>query len=106
MRITPEQIEAIVKTSRSVAGPDVKVWHFGSRLGDACRGGDLDLLIESVPVAGLIQRARIKLLLEQVLQLPVDILATCLDAPDSAFVTIARAHAVQLNGPPPADPHE
>ena len=42
MRTTPEQIEAIVKTIRSVAGPDVKVWLFGSRLDAARRGGDLD----------------------------------------------------------------
>ena len=90
-----------MKTIRSIAGPDVKVWLVGSRLDDARRGGDPDLLIESVPVAGLIQRARIKLLLEQVLQLPVDILATCLGAPDSAFASIARAHAVQLDGPQP-----
>ena len=60
------------------------------------------MLIESVLVAGLIQCARIKLLLEQILlQLPVDILATCLGAPDSAFASIARAHAVQLDDPQP-----
>ena len=106
MRITPEQTETIVETIRSVAGPDVKVWLFGSRLDDTRRGGDLDLLIESVPAAGLIQRARIKLLLEQVLQLPVDILATCFGAPDSAFVSIARANAVQLESLRPAYPHE
>ena len=93
MRITPEQTETI----RSVAGPDVKVWLFGSCLDDARRGGDLDLLIASVSAAGLIQRARFRLLLEQVLQLPVDILATCFGAPDSAFVSIARAHAVQMD---------
>ena len=56
MRITPEQTETIVKTLRSIAGPDVKVWLFGSRLDDTRRGGDLDLLIESVPAAGLVQR--------------------------------------------------
>ena len=106
MRITPEQTETIVETIRSVAGPDVKVWLFGSRLDDTRRGGDLDLLIESVPAAGLIQRARIKLLLEQVLQLPVDILATSFGAPDSAFVSIARANAVQLESLRPAYPHE
>ncbi len=106
MRITPEQAETIVKTIHSIAGPDVKVWVFGSRLDDTRRGGDLDLLIESVPAAGLIQRARIKLLLEQVLHLPVDILATCFGAPDSAFVSIARAHAVRLEGLRPSHPHE
>jgi hypothetical protein len=62
------------------------------------------LLIESVPAAGLIPRARIKLLLEQALQLPVDISATCFGAPQSAFISIAKAHAVQLDGPRPADP--
>ena len=41
MRITPEQNEAIVKIIRSFAGPDVKVWLFGSRLNDARRGGEV-----------------------------------------------------------------
>jgi hypothetical protein len=44
----------------------------------------------------LIVRARIKNRIEQILQLPVDVLATCVGAQESPFVTIARAQAIPL----------
>jgi predicted nucleotidyltransferase len=96
MRVTPDQIATIIQTTRSIAGADANVWLYGSRLDDSRRGGDLDLLIESVPVAGFLQRAQIKNRLEQILQLPVDLLATSLGVQDSPFVSIARANAVNL----------
>lgn len=99
MRITPEQISTIVDTTHRIAGPDANVWLFGSRLDDARRGGDLDLLIESVPVASFLERSRLKNRLEHLLQLPVDVLATGLGESDSPFVVIARANAVKLNDP-------
>ena len=97
MRITPEQISTIVQTTRSIAGVNAQVWLFGSRLDDARKGGDIDLLIESAPVAGTLARARIKNFLEHELQLPVDVLATCPGAKDRPFVVIARAQAVRLS---------
>jgi len=106
MRITPDQIAAIVQTARGIAGPGAKVWLYGSRLDDTRRGGDIDLLIESAPAAGFMERARIKNRLEQILQLPVDVLTTGFDAQDSPFVSIARAHAVNLTDPQQACDHE
>ena len=97
MRVTPEQIATIIQATRSIAGQDANVWLYGSRLDDSRRGGDLDLLIESAPAAGFLERARIKNRLEQILQLPVDVLATSLGVQDSSFVAIARANAVNLN---------
>ena len=96
MRITADQIAAIIQTTRSIAGQGANVWLYGSRLDDSRRGGDVDLLIESAPAAGFLERARLKNRLEQVLQLPVDVLATDLNAQDSPFVSIARAKAVNL----------
>ena len=87
MRITPEQIAIIIQTTRSIAGQDANVWLYGSRLDDARRGGDVDLLIESASAAGFLERARIKYRLEQILQLPVDVLTTSLDVQDSPFVS-------------------
>lgn len=98
MRITADQISAIVQTTRNIAGQGANVWLYGSRLDDSRRGGDVDLLIESTPAAGFLERARIKNRLEQILQLPVDVLATDLNAQDSPFVAIARANAVNLMG--------
>ena len=46
MRLTAEQIEGIRRTARRLAGEQVKVRVFGSRLDDRARGGDLDLLLE------------------------------------------------------------
>jgi len=106
MRITPEQIAIIIQTTRSIAGQDANVWLFGSRLDDTRRGGDVDLLIESERMAGYLERARIKIRLEQFLQLPVDVLVTSLDVQDSPFLAIARANAVNLCDPHHARHHE
>ena len=64
MRLTTEQINTIVTTSRTVAGVDALVWLYGSRLDDTRHGGDIDLLIEPAPAISLLDRARIKTLLE------------------------------------------
>lgn len=46
MRLTEIQIEAIRQLARQVVGSSVRVRVFGSRLDDAARGGDLDLMLE------------------------------------------------------------
>ena len=46
MRLTESQIEAIRQLARQVVGSSVRVRVFGSRLDDAARGGDLDLMLE------------------------------------------------------------
>lgn len=97
MRLTADQVLTIIDTVRGIVGKDAHVSLFGSRLDDTRRGGDVDLLVESSPVAGLMERARIKTKLEQVLRLPVDVVATGRGVPDSTFVSIVRAHAVSLD---------
>lgn len=96
MRLTTEQINTIVNTSRAVAGFDAIIWLYGSRLDDRRHGGDIDLLIEPVHTINLLLRARIKMLLEQKLCIPVDVLVKNPDTPESPFVSIARAQAKQL----------
>lgn len=46
MRLTDSQIDAIRRLAREVAGDCARVRVFGSRLDDAARGGDLDLMLE------------------------------------------------------------
>lgn len=46
MRLTDEQTQAIRQLAREVAGEHCTVRVFGSRLDDAARGGDIDLLLE------------------------------------------------------------
>ncbi len=47
MRLSHDQQQLIKKTVASIVGPDSRVWLFGSRVDDAKRGGDIDLLIET-----------------------------------------------------------
>ena len=44
MRLTAEQAEIIRIAVREVYGEDSRLWLFGSRVDDARRGGDIDLL--------------------------------------------------------------
>jgi hypothetical protein len=46
MRLSHEQAEQIRQLTRQVAGEQALVRLFGSRLDDAARGGDVDLLLE------------------------------------------------------------
>ena len=46
MRLTEEQIVAIRRLAIEVAGEQVRVRVFGSRLDDTARGGDLDIMLE------------------------------------------------------------
>jgi len=46
MRLTDQQIELIRQLACQVAGRRARIRVFGSRLDDAARGGDLDLLLE------------------------------------------------------------
>lgn len=46
MRLTPAQIETIKSTAQDVLGEGVQVTLFGSRVDDAAKGGDVDLMVE------------------------------------------------------------
>jgi len=97
MRLTPSQIETICTTSRQTLGEDAKVSLFGSRLDDRRKGGDVDLLVEAQQEPGLLKRALLKNRLEDLLQLPVDVVTASFDKP-SAFARMARAQSVPLVG--------
>ena len=80
MRITEEQACIIRNVVENEFENDARIWLFGSRTDDGRRGGDVDLLIESRSPQCLLQCARVKMLLEQALQLPVDVVAKARDA--------------------------
>ncbi len=96
MRLTPEQTRWITRTVDRLSGAEAEVYLFGSRLDDSARGGDVDLLIETDVPLPLLQRARIKMELEALLGLPVDVVARARNMPPSPFQRLVRAQARKL----------
>jgi predicted nucleotidyltransferase len=73
MRLSKAQSETIVRIIQQRLGCDARVQVFGSMTNDQARGGGVDLLVSSPSHVDLTERARIGLLLEQALALPVDL---------------------------------
>ena len=96
MRLSTTQTRLILECVRAQFGADAQVLLFGSRLDDAARGGDVDLLVETAAEPTVRQRALATMALEQALNLPVDIVAQQRGVPGSAFAQIARAKAQLL----------
>lgn len=96
MRITPAQIHAITQTVSRLTNGTAEVFLFGSRLNDQARGGDVDLLIETHALLTLTERARIKMELESLVSLPVDIVAQARNVTPTPFQRIARSNAIKL----------
>lgn len=96
MRLNASQTCMILQCVRQQFGADASVMLFGSRLDDAARGGDVDLLVECATQATLRQRTLVTMALEKALQLPVDIVALQRGTPGSAFARIARSRAQPL----------
>lgn len=96
MRLAQAQIDSIRETVRRMAGPDVLTYVFGSRLDDAARGGDLDLLLASQRRLDLLTRASVKAALESAIGLPVDVVAYQTGKEPTPFQAIALAKAQLL----------
>ena len=96
MRLSTSQTEMILRCIRGQLSADTQVLLFGSRLDDAARGGDVDLLVESATPVTLRQRALMTLALENAVGLPFDIVALQRGTPGSAFARIARSRALLL----------
>lgn len=91
MRPSLEQTLSIRHAVLALAGMDAEVALFGSRLDDAARGGDVDLFVETDARLSLLDRARIKMELEYLLGLPVDIVARTRGESSTPFQNIAQA---------------
>lgn len=97
MRLTENQREIITSVVTRSLGASSEVWLFGSRTDDAKRGGDVDLLIRADVSLSLINRARIKMELESLLGLAIDIVSQNLNAVATPFQIITRSTATQLD---------
>ena len=96
MRLTQEQTRLITQAVSQWAGKGADVYLFGSRLNDKASGGDVDLLVESDAPLTLIQRAQIKMELESLLDISVDIVSKVRSAVPTPFQIIARARSARL----------
>lgn len=100
MRLTADQIEAIKDAAREVAGPEARVWLFGSRVDDNARGGDIDLLVrtpralENSTVAAALVGAKIQLKLRQ--QQKIDVLMVDPATTPQPIHAVALAEGVEL----------
>ena len=90
MRLSQEQTQVITQAVTRIAGKSARVLVFGSRLDDNARGGDVDLLVETEEKIPRLDHARMKMELEQLLGLPVDVLVHARGTEASPFVELAR----------------
>ena len=70
MRLTTYQIQAIRDAASSTFGDKAAVWLFGSRVDNAKKGGDIDVLVRPAPTADdepFARKIRMLILLERVL---------------------------------------
>lgn len=96
MRLPPDSVQAIRNAVQAEAGDAAEVYLFGSRLDDAARGGDVDLYIESPGIFSPLRKAALKLRLEELLGLPVDLVVAQKDIAPTPFQRIARRTGVRL----------
>lgn len=96
MRLTHQQTLLITQAIFRLAGEHVRIFLFGSRLNDNVKGGDVDILIETITPLSLIERAKIKLQLENELGLSVDVITQTQGIAPTPFQTIARKYAFRL----------
>jgi predicted nucleotidyltransferase len=99
MRLTPAQINTIKSTATAVLGEGAQVTLFGSRVNDAAKGGDIDLLFElNEPVinkpllVGKIYVKLIRLLGDR----KIDILIKDPNSPAADVFDMAKIHGVRL----------
>lgn len=99
MRLTREQIQTIKSTVDHVLAVPSHTWLFGSRVDDARRGGDIDLLVETE--AALPNRAEVLCRLYGALILALgerklDILLKDVRTPEAPVFDIARRTGIRL----------
>jgi predicted nucleotidyltransferase len=101
MRLTDTERRILRDAARDAFGDEVRVYLFGSRVDDAKRGGDIDLLVETgsmdsdaIFAARIRFLARVKLALgEQKIDLVIDYAGRKIRPP---ILDMAKMHGVRL----------
>ena len=99
MRLTTDQIQAIRDAASSTFGDKACVWLFGSRVDDAIKGGDIDVLVRPAPMANVesfAKKIRMLILLERLLgERKIDLVIEQANDP-RPIVAVAHATGVQI----------
>jgi predicted nucleotidyltransferase len=101
MRLSPHEQAVIHRSARDCFGTQAQVLLFGSRVNDARRGGDIDLLIDTPPTdPTLIAQAHLRFLAQLYAQLGEQKIDVLIDYParqhDLPIFRIAREQGVVL----------
>lgn len=96
MRLSSIYCDIIKKEAKKVLGESAQIFLFGSRVNDTKKGGDVDLLIETIIVSDLLTTAYLKNVLEIQLNLPVDLIIVQRGRDLTPFQNIALATSILL----------
>jgi predicted nucleotidyltransferase len=97
MRLTSDQVQAIRNATSSTFGDGATVWLFGSRVDDAKKGGDIDLLVRPESAAAdqpFAKKIRMLTLLERSLgERKIDLV---IEQPGDPRPIVSVAHATGI----------
>lgn len=99
MRLSTDQIQAIRYAATTTFGDDTAVWLFGSRVDDAKKGGDIDLLVRPSSIAAaqpFSKKIKMLTLLERLLgERKIDLVIE-LPRDTRPIVTVAHATGIKI----------
>jgi predicted nucleotidyltransferase len=96
MRLSDDQIRNLKRIVTTLIKDVTEIRVFGSRLDESRKGGDLDLIVESEQGHGVLKKADLKIALERVLGLPVDVLLVTRNGAQSVFERLAISKSQPL----------
>ena len=99
MRLQPEQVKTIKDTVERLVEPSSRVWLFGSRVNEALRGGDIDLLVETDEIVPNRVKTLCKIEGALVMALgdrKLDVLLKDASTPDVPVFEVARRQGILL----------
>ena len=101
MRLSTHDRLAIQRATAEVAGPDARVYLFGSRTRDELRGGDIDLLVELAAPRSTDERLQVSVRTATRLQRligerKIDVLVADPLTPETPLLRAAREQAMAL----------
>lgn len=54
LRLNRQEVDALIRATKSSFGDSAQIWLFGSRVDDTKKGGDIDLYIETDKETGIV----------------------------------------------------